>query len=180
MEWLQLVLFLLAGFYFCSNKSYKLALNIYYFIRLSMMKLNLFAMIPTPWCARFIHVSNGHKVFCRCHPTKQSESHNKLISTELFIQFSFCLSHPLTFTSKVRKTLRTRYICGPSCFTAEKHHIQWHRIVQSKQVPRYVWSLYSKRFNWIFQFCDISKIKFSLRFSVNIHFSYCAEKIQKY
>lgn len=137
----------------------------WYSIRLSMTQLNLFAMIPTPWCVRSIHVSNGHKVFCHCHPIKQSESHIKLLlaksvkinmekkSYRIVYSIFFVFTTPL----KVWKTLWTRYICGPSCFTAEKHHIQWHRIVQSKQVHGYVRSLYSKKFNWISQFRDISK-----------------------
>lgn len=73
-------------------------------IRLSMTQPNLFAMIPIPWCVRYIHVSNEHKVFCHCHPIKQSESKHKsnafahdefIIVKNMYEKLQCCLFHLL-------------------------------------------------------------------------------------
>lgn len=42
---------------------------------------------------------------------------------------------------KVWETLWPRFICVSSCCTAQEHHLQWPRIVESPQIHRYVISL---------------------------------------
>lgn len=48
---------------------------------------------------------------------------------------------------KIRETLWTRLICG-SLGTIEKHHIQWHWILQSKQIYGYVKMIDLHRLDW--------------------------------